>query len=71
MTEKVKSWFEWIPGWIPICFTLILGAMWVGKYTQSIDDRLSALEKQMVAIQEYIRSGHQTELPMSFVKEPR
>ena len=59
MVQQLKArWFEWIPGWLPICATICFGAWWVGQYTQSINDRLSALEKQVMAIQDYIRTQH-------------
>jgi hypothetical protein len=72
MVEKAKTWVAQWPAWIPICVSILSGALWVGKYTQSIDDRLSSLEKQMVEIQDYVRHQHpkkdggQSDLPSDY-----
>lgn len=58
MVQSVKRWFEWVPGWIPICISIFGAALWVGQYTQRIEDRLNSLEKQMIDVQEYMRSKH-------------
>ena len=58
MVERAKAWFEWMPGWIPVCITIFGGALWVGQYTQSINDRLNALEEQVKQIQQYMRTQH-------------
>jgi hypothetical protein len=58
MVEKAKAWAILLPAWIPICVTILGAAVWIGQYTQSIDDRLSSLEKQMVEIQDYVRHEH-------------
>ena len=58
MVEKAKAWAMLLPAWIPICVTILGAAVWIGQYTQSIDDRLSSLEKQMVEIQDYVRHQH-------------
>lgn len=67
MVEKTKRWFEWLPGWIPICFTLVCAALWVGQYTQGINDslsnlrdRLNIVEKQIQDIQDYLRTHRET-----------
>jgi len=59
MVQKVKSWLEILPGWIPIVLSVFGAALWIGQYTQSINDRLKAVEEQIKAIQEYMRSEHQ------------
>jgi hypothetical protein len=75
MVEKAKTWVAQWPAWIPICVSILGGALWVGKYTQSIDDRLSSLEKQMVEIQDYVRHQHpkkdggDSSLPQTFVPQ--
>jgi hypothetical protein len=58
LVDTVKRWFEWMPGWMPVCAAIFGAALWVGQYTQSINDRLNSLEKQMQAIQEYLRNQH-------------
>jgi hypothetical protein len=60
MVERAKElWYQWIPGWLPVCVCILSGAIWVGRYTQGIDDRLKSLEEQVKAIQQYISSDHQ------------
>jgi hypothetical protein len=60
MVEQVKeSWYKWIPGWLPVCACICAGAMWIGQYTQSINDRLNSLEKEMQHIQDYLRSHNE------------
>ena len=58
LMERGKQWFEWLPGWMPICAAIFGGALWVGQYTQGINDRLVALEAQVKQIQEYLRTPH-------------
>jgi hypothetical protein len=58
MVERAKAWFEWLPGWMPICAAIFAGAFWIGQDTQGINDRLTVLEKQVVQIQEYLRHQH-------------
>lgn len=58
MVEKVKRWFEIMPGWVPICITILSATMWLGRYSQSIEDRVKAMEEQIKAIQEYLRTHH-------------
>ena len=49
LVEQAKElWYRWIPGWLP----LFLAILWVGMQYQRMNDRLDALEKQMVALQE-------------------
>jgi len=76
MVEKAKSWFQGWPPWVPICFTILGAAVWVGQYTQSINDRLKSLEEQVKQIQEYMRTTHAkkdmnstTDLPSSYVPQ--
>lgn len=52
--DAAKRWFEWMPGWLPITGSILVAAFVVGQYTQSISDRLTILEKEVKAIQEYI-----------------
>ena len=53
MADKNESrrWYTWIPGWLPIVLAICGGSMWIGQYTQTINDRLSALEKEVQEIQ--------------------
>jgi hypothetical protein len=46
MTERARlRWHEWIPGWIPICVTLIVGFGTLSAKIQNFEDRLGVLEK--------------------------
>lgn len=71
VVERAKElWYQWIPGWLPVCSCIIVGAWWVGQYTQSINDRLKALEEQMKQVQQYISHDHdhlQGDLPLGYV----
>lgn len=69
MVERAKQfWYEWIPGWLPVCTCIIGAAIWIGRYTQGIDDRLKALEEQMKAVQQYISHDHEhSEMPAGYV----
>ncbi len=65
MDRARPRWYEIIPGWVPICFSILAAAIYAGQWTQSINDRLTNLEKEVQAIQEYIRTDHKgsNELP--------
>lgn len=54
--EKKHPWYEWIPGWLPVCTTIVMAALWVGQYTQSINDRLQHLENSVHEIRQYIQA---------------
>lgn len=73
MVDKIKEfWHDQIPGWFPIIVAIIGAAFWIGQQQQSISDRLAAVEKQVVAIQDYLRNDHnkRSELPpVSSVRE--
>ena len=75
MVEKAKAlWAEWIPGWFPIFLAIIGAAFWIGQQQQNIIDRLSAVEMQVKAIQEYLRTSHAKgapEPPISGVVYPQ
>jgi hypothetical protein len=58
VVEKVKRWFEWLPGWLPVCSCILVGVFVLGQYQQSISDRLKSLEEQVKAIQDYMRTNH-------------
>lgn len=64
MVEKAKEvWYKWIPGWLPVVGCLIAMAM---QYQHNAD-RLDSLEKQMIAVQDYLKSHsvhtHQNSTP--------
>ena len=53
MTEQaqfVRRWYEWLPGWVPICLTIALGFYAIGGRVQSFEDRLQSVEKQIAAL---------------------
>lgn len=52
--EKSKAWYEWLPGWVPICFAIFGAALWIGQYTQGVSDRLTMLERAVKEIQAYL-----------------
>ena len=59
MVDKIKEfWHDQIPGWFPIFVAIIGAAFWIGQQQQNITDRLSNLEKQVMAIQDYLRNEH-------------
>jgi hypothetical protein len=63
MVERTKElWHTWIPAWLPICSCILGGAFYVGQYTQGINDRLSSVEQQIKAIQDYMRNDHMKSL---------
>jgi len=55
VSKEVRSWYEWLPGWVPICVSIFGASLWVGQYTQSINDRLKNVEIQVNAIEEYLK----------------
>ena len=61
LVEKVKKfWHEQIPGWLPVCITLIGGAVsgifYSGRILQKIEDNQEMQEKQILDIQQYLRT---------------
>lgn len=59
MVEKIKNfWHDQIPVWLPIAVSILGAAFYVGQQQQSIVDRLTNLEKQVIAIQDYLRTNH-------------
>lgn len=60
MTERLNKpiWYEWIPGWLPICAAICGAALWIGQYTMHVNDRLDALEKSIRDIQMYLQQVH-------------
>jgi hypothetical protein len=69
MVERAKeTWYRWIPGWLPVCGAICGAALWIGQYTQSINDRvgalernndrINALEKQVQELQQVIGGGY-------------
>lgn len=56
VVEKIKeAWYKWIPSWLPI----VVALCWLAMQYQRTNDRLDSLEKQMQAIQEYLRNSHE------------
>ena len=51
-----KRWYEWIPSWVPICAAIVYGALQIGQYIQSNNDRLTNLEKTVQEIKVYLQS---------------
>ncbi len=45
--QFVRRWYEWLPGWVPICLTIALGFYAIGGRVQSFEDRLELVEKQI------------------------
>ena len=69
MVEKAKAfWHDQIPAWLPIFLAILSGAFYVGQQQQSVMDRLGNLEKQVMAIQDYLRTTHAP--PQSFLTAP-
>jgi hypothetical protein len=59
MVEKARAlWHEWIPGWFPIASAILVASFWLGQQQQRIIDRLDAQDRQIQAIQEYLRQTH-------------
>lgn len=59
MVEQVRQfWHDQIPGWFPIASSIVLAAFWLGQQQQRILDRLDQQDKQIQAIQEYLKSSH-------------
>ena len=59
MVEKIKNfWHDQIPAWLPIVFAIFGGVFWLGQQQQMVMDRLTNLEKQVMAIQDYLRTSH-------------
>ena len=59
MVERAKAlWHEWIPGWFPIASAILVGTFWLGQQQQRIIDRLDSQDKQIQAIQQYLRENH-------------
>jgi hypothetical protein len=55
MVERAKEvWFKFIPPWLPVLIALL----WIGMQYQKVIDREDSLEKQVMAIQEYMRTEH-------------
>jgi len=68
VVDKIKEfWHDQIPGWLPIFLAVLSAAFWIGQKQQNIEDRLVNLEKQVMAIQNYLRSDHG---PKGFVSPP-
>ena len=68
MVEQIKDfWHTQIPAWLPIVIAIAGGVFWLGQQQQSISDRLHSLEKQMEAVQEYLRThdGQRGGVPLS------
>ena len=60
MVDKIKEfWHDQVPGWLPIFVAIVGAAFWIGQQQQNITDRLSNVEKQIIAIQEYLRTSHE------------
>ncbi len=53
--HRGHMWYEWIPGWMPICAAIFGGALWVGQYTQGVNDRLQRLEDSIKEIRQYLQ----------------
>jgi hypothetical protein len=59
MVERTKAlWHEWIPGWFPIASAILAASFWLGQQQQRIIDRLDSQDKQIQAIQQYLRENH-------------
>ena len=43
-TWTKDTWHTWLPGWIPICFTIIVCAICIGRYQKTIDDCVIAVK---------------------------
>jgi len=55
MVERAKEvWYKFIPPWLPVLIALL----WIGMQYQKVIDREDSLEKQVMAIQEYMRTEH-------------
>ena len=75
MVEKIKTfWLHYIPVWIPIAISILGAAFYLGQQQQSVMDRLGNLEKQVIAIQDYLRTSHaksNDEPPISALQSPQ
>lgn len=54
--QEGARWYEWIPGWLPVCGAICAGALWIGQYTQGINDRLTNLEAQVKELHELLHN---------------
>ena len=60
MVEKARAlWHEWIPSWVPIASAILVASFWLGQQQQRIIDRLDQQDRQIQAIQEYLRQTHE------------
>ena len=59
MVDTIKEfWHDQIPGWFPVLIAIVGAAFWIGQQQQHISDRLDSVEKQIQAMQEYLRTSH-------------
>jgi hypothetical protein len=70
MADKLKPWYEWLPGWVPICFAIFGAALWIGQYTQNVSDRLATLERAVKDIQAYLYANPRALPPQAAVGMP-
>jgi hypothetical protein len=60
MVERTRNLIrDWIPAWLPIVLSICGGAFYIGQSYQKVLDRLDSVEKQIVAIQQYISHEHE------------
>lgn len=56
VAERGKKWLEWLPGWMPICTAILGAAVWMGRYTQQVDDHLQQLDDRMTHVEQYMQA---------------
>ena len=60
MVEKLKAtWYEWIPGWLPVCLCILSACWWVSSTVTGMQRDIQSLQKQVESIEDYLRHNHE------------